>query len=131
MGATNGERDALDLDALERDETAEPFEFTVAGQTFSLIAPGDIDWHYAQALEDGSPEMLLQALLGDQYDAFTAIPLPGWKVNKLLMAWGTHNGVDLGEFSASSGSSVTTVAQSRPTSVATTASGSRTSPRGG
>ncbi len=124
-------RDALDLDALERDETAEPFVFTVAGQTFSLVHPGDIDWHYTEALESGSPAVLLQAILGDQYEDFAKVEVPAWKLNKLLEAWGKHNGVDLGESVASSGSSATTAALSRPTSVATTVSGSRTSPRDG
>jgi hypothetical protein len=129
----NGTKPAgLDLRTLETDDTSEPYVFThLDGQEYSLRAPGDIPWQYADALEQGSVELLLQVLLGDQYDDFAKIELPGKKLNRLLEAWGKHNGIDLGEFAASSGSSATTAALSRPTSVVTTVSGSRTSPRGG
>jgi hypothetical protein len=128
MGAANGARDVFDLDALERDDTAEPFRFTVAGQTFVFSAPGDVDWRFTEALERGSAVALVEALLGEEeYAAFHEIPLPAWKLNKLVEEWGRHNGVELGESAASSASSVTTAARSRPTSGATTASGSRTS----
>jgi hypothetical protein len=129
MGADNGARDVFDLDALERDERAEPFEFTVAGQTFTFAHPGDVDWRFTEALEQGSPVTLCKALMGEeQYAEFAKIALPAWKMNRLIEAWGKHNGIELGESAASSGSSVTTAARSRPTSVVSTVSGSLTSP---
>jgi hypothetical protein len=129
MGAGNGVRDVFDLDALERDDTAEPFVFTVAGQTFTFAHPGDVDWRYTEALEQGSPVALCKALLGEEdYARFADLPIPAWKLNKLVAAWGRHNGIELGESGASSGSSAITAAPSRPTSAATTASGSPISP---
>jgi hypothetical protein len=135
VGADNGatgSAEVFDLDALARDDSPESFAFTVEGRTFYLANPGDLDWHYQSKIAEGDPAVLLGALLGDdQFAEFDQFDLPGWKLDKLLKAWGTHVGIDVGELEASPTSSATTGTPSRPTSARTTAPASRTSRRGG
>jgi hypothetical protein len=133
MAGTNGAAEpaeVFDLDALERDTTPVPFRFTAGGQTFDLAGPSDLDWHALPTFQEGRVDQVLPHLLGDQFDAFDQLDIPGWKLDQLLTAWGRHNGIDLGESQASSTSSAGTVRPSRRTSGGSTASGSRTSRRG-
>jgi hypothetical protein len=134
MGADNGASDhdeVFDLDALERDDTPEPFAFTIGGRIFYLAAPSDVDWHGQTAFNGGDPTEVMPLLLGDQFADFDQFAIPGWKLDKLIVAWGRHNGITIPESPASSTSSRATGKPSRPTSAATTASGSRTSRRAG
>jgi hypothetical protein len=122
----------FDLDALERDSTIpEPFRFQAGGHSFTMAPLADLDWHIQKALAEGDAAVMMAELLGDQFPAFDELDMPSWKLDKLVEAWGRHNGIDVPESGASSASSRNTGQRSRPTSARTTASGSRTSRRGG
>jgi|GEM_PF-1974608 len=129
-GATKPSTEMLDLDALERDQSVEPLSFRLGGQVFTMAHPSDLDWHHQTTFDGGDLGAIMPLLLGDQYEAFAKHDLPGWKLDALMIAWGKHVGIDMGELEASSAFSVPTVKPSRRTSGGTTKSGSRTSRRG-
>jgi hypothetical protein len=136
MGANNGATEhgeIFDLDALERDSD-DTFPFTAGGVTFHLANPEGLDWREQLRLADtDSNAVLLEVLLGDEYEAFKAldVAMPVWKIERLVEAAGAHFGISVPESVASPGSSNRTARRSKRTSGRTTASASRTSPRGG
>jgi hypothetical protein len=105
----------FELDALDREAKAEPFEFRFDGEIYTL--PPDFDMRHAALFTEG--------------DVLSASPkmLSIGKVNQLLEEWCASIGVELGESAASSRSSRRAAARSKPTSNGSTASRSRTTSR--
>lgn len=95
-----------DLDALDADESGEPFAFRFGGEDYAL--PPKIDLRAVAALEGNRYDAALRMLLGPlQWERMQASPavFDQRKFEALFAAYGKHQGVDsLGESSASTGS---------------------------
>lgn len=89
----------FDVDALQRDGTAEPFRFTLGGEDFTCADPDDMDWQVADALSADDVAGIMRATLGEQYAAFAKHPMPVWKLTALGKAVNEH--YSLGEDGAS------------------------------
>jgi hypothetical protein len=93
---------SIDLDALEAEESFDPFVIHVGGKRFELKNPNEIDYiilEYAQQ----SPQNFLHAAVGDDaFPEFRKIEIPQWKVAKLLDKYLKHFGLPTnpGEVSA-------------------------------
>lgn len=99
----------FDLDALEAEANASAFDFTLRGQVFALPAFGGIDY---RALIDGETDAsgnptigemrrLLSLGLGEQWEAFDALPLSIAGLTAIFERWNAANPVDPGESEAS------------------------------
>lgn len=120
----------FELDALDREAKAEPFEFRFDGEIYTL--PPDFDMRHAALFTEGDVLGGLEAVLGtEQWERLSASPkmLSIGKVNQLLEEWCASIGVELGESAASSRSSRRAAARSKPTSNGSTGSRSRTTSR--
>ncbi|MFB6535108.1 MULTISPECIES: hypothetical protein [Streptomyces] len=100
---------AFDLDAWVREARKEPFNFTLAGENFTMPAAGELDKSILSAVNLTSPsamdiEKLLRAGLGAQWAKFDAIPAPIGALGELFRQWQKHEGVPLGESPALSDS---------------------------
>jgi hypothetical protein len=137
VSATNGAEPVeglFSLDALERDDTKDPFPFEHGGRVWHVGHPDDVDYRIQQRIADaGTNAALLEQLLGDQYPEFAALPepLPAWKCEKLFKAMGDYYGISPPESQASPASSNRQERRSRRTSSTTTGPGSATSRRAG
>lgn len=132
--------DVYDLDAVYAEERGDPFLFRWAGQDWELPHFGDIDWRAAglagelEELADagGQADVPIEALQklfdyafgADQAARWAQVSQPSTAMVRLFGAWQKHGGAELGESSASTGSSPSTGRPSKRTSRATTASGS-------
>lgn len=109
---------AFDLDALAAEaDGAAPFEFTFGGEGYQL--PGSFDMRAAAALSAGKVYEGLELLLGvDQWARMQAADqvLTDAMLGALLDRYAEHAGVSLGESSASTSSSKSTVRPSKRTS---------------
>ena len=95
---------SYDLDAAVREDRGEPFVFTLGGQEFTLPHQKDVDKKFLLVADELRGDSIIQALriaLGEQWEAFDAIPLSISGVEKLYEAWNEHSGVESGEGSAS------------------------------
>lgn len=106
-------RKPYDLDAAIREGKAEhdlePFEFTFNGDTFSL--PADFDLSALDLLDAGNLAGAFLRLLGNEQRArLDALPASFGIVAlaKVMDAYMVHLGIDVGELSASTASSVST-----------------------
>jgi hypothetical protein len=122
----------------------EPFTFEWEGQDWQLPHFGDIDWRAAglagdlEALTSGGetatadvPVETLQSLFRyafgpEQAERWERAGQPGTAMVLLFQHWQEHAGADVGEPSASTGSSPSTGRPSKRTSPGITGSGSRT-----
>ncbi|WP_411094321.1 hypothetical protein [Streptomyces sp. 021-3] len=100
---------AFDLDVWVNEARHTPFRFTVAGLVFEMPAAGELDKSVLSTVNIESPsardiETLLRAGLGDQWAKFDAIPVPLAALGELFRQWQKHEGVPLGEGSASADS---------------------------
>lgn len=96
---------AYDLDAAIREETAEPFTFTLGGKEFTIPHMQDVDKAALYIADSAGGQDVLDALklaLGEQWAAFDKLPLSVSGVNKLYEAWLEHSGLKSGESQASS-----------------------------
>ena len=109
---------AFDLDALAAEaEGVSPFEFTFGGESYQL--PGQFDMRAAAALSAGKVYEGLELLLGgDQWARMQTAEqvLTDAMLGALLDRYAEHTGVSLGESSASTSSSASTVRPSKRTS---------------
>jgi hypothetical protein len=109
---------AFDLDALAAEaEGVTPFEFKFGGEMYEL--PGSFDMRAAAALSAGKVYEGLEMLLGaDQWSRMQAAEqvLTDTMLGGLLDRYAEHAGVSLGESSASTSSSASTVRPSKRTS---------------
>ena len=115
--------DVFDLDALTAEEAGEPFRFRFGGEMYEL--PARVDLRMALALEAGRLGETLERLLGpDQWERLQASPavLDGPAFQALLVKYLGAQGMTVGESSASSASSGSTVKPLRPTSNGSTRS---------
>lgn len=110
----------FDLDALEVEQNSTPFEFTWAGEQFTIGA-GGIDIRVTGLLHDGDWAGAVKMLMGD--DEWQR--LLGVKAGKpfqlehaiaLVNAYAEHLGTTVGKSSASSTSSKSTATRSKRTS---------------
>jgi hypothetical protein len=88
----------FNLDAVESEGKAKPFEFTFGGEGYSL--PAQVDLLAAAALEGGKLYEGLHRLLGDgQWDRLLASSavLDNDKLKALMEAYAEHVGLSLGE----------------------------------
>jgi len=83
----------FDLDAVARDADGEPFPFTFGGETWTLPANPDM-----RAVDELTKDPMggLSRLLGDQWEAFEAVPqvFGTREFAALLDAYQSHLGVD-------------------------------------
>lgn len=131
-----------DLDARYAEVVKEPFQFRWAGKEWELPHFGDIDWRAAglatqiEAVvgDDGNAEIdvsVLQQLFDyafgpEQAARWAKVRQPVTAMTMLFTDWQKHGGTSVGESSASTDSSASTVRPSKRTSRATTTgSGSR------
>lgn len=95
----------FNLDAVAAESTAEPFEFTFGGDTFTL--PPSVDLLVIGSLTSGDVAAALRRLLGEeQFARLDANPAPftSAQFTALLNAYLAHCGLDVGEASASTDS---------------------------
>lgn len=84
---------ALNLDALEREDAAEPFVVVVGGKEVEFIDPAELDWE--ELAEFDSPRDFVNMALDDESrDHVLAQKLPGWKFKALWDGYQAHFGVD-------------------------------------
>lgn len=96
---------AFDLDAVEHDAAATPFDFTFGGEAYSL--PAQVDLIAAAALESGQLNAGLRKMLGEaQWTRIceSSAVLDQTKLRKLMEEYAKHVGLSLGESAASTGS---------------------------
>lgn len=95
----------FDLDAIASEANAEPFEFTFGGDTYTL--PPSVDLRVVASLTSGDIADALKRLLGaeqwERLEASDAV-FTAARFEALLNAYMAHNGLDVGEASASTGS---------------------------
>lgn len=99
--------DVFDLDACEREQHGEPFRFALGGREFVLPRFDGLDRRVLDAMGDGDLAFARAALaagLGDQREAFEALPLSMAGYNRLVREWTAHAGVEPGESPRSAGS---------------------------
>jgi hypothetical protein len=114
--------DLFDLDALAAEaDGKEPFRFQFGGEAYEL--PSELDIRGTAALSSGRVYEGLQMLLGDEQwqrmqDADAV--LTDRMLGALFEAYAEHAGLSLGESSASTDSSRSTVRPSKRTSNGTT-----------
>jgi hypothetical protein len=108
----------FDLDALAAEaDVVAPFEFTFGGESYEL--PGSFDMRAAAALSAGKVYEGLELLLGQSQWARMQTAdqvLTDTMLGALLDRYAEHTGVSLGESSASTSSSPSTVRPSKRTS---------------
>ena len=88
----------FDLDAVQHDADAKPFEFSFGGEYYTL--PAQIDMIAAAALESGKLNAGLQRMLGEkQWDRICATEavLDQTRLKALMEAYAVHTGLSLGE----------------------------------
>ncbi|MFG2147520.1 hypothetical protein ACGFRG_25540 [Streptomyces sp. NPDC048696] len=100
---------AFDLDVWVKEARKEPFRFTLSGLVFTMPAAGELDKSVLSTVNVDSPsardiEVLLKSGLGDQWSKFDAIPAPLAALGELFRQWQKHEGIPLGESSASADS---------------------------
>lgn len=87
-------RVTLDLDALEREDSFEPFVVKAAGVAITLTDIRDLDWQVAASI---SPERLQHFFRSvvpeDQWETFIKAKFPRWKMEKLLNLYRDHYGL--------------------------------------
>lgn len=115
--------EVFDLDAVARDATGEPFRFRFDGEEYEL--PPQMDFRAVARLTVGQLYEAMELALGaDQWqrvlDAEAVLTMDA--ITKLFEAYSLHGGLALGESSASTGSSRSTVRPSKRTSGGTTRS---------
>lgn len=87
---------ALDLDAMEREGSTEPFEFLLQGNRYLLSDPTEVDWQDLLAAL-GNPHMFFRLVLPpDDYREFFSTKLPSWKMNRLMDKYTDHYGLPSG-----------------------------------
>ncbi|MEU8619941.1 hypothetical protein [Streptomyces sp. NPDC048623] len=100
---------AFDLDVWVKESRREPFRFTVSGHLFEMPSAGELDKSILRKVNVDNPsaqdiDTLLCAGLGTEWPIFEEIPLPLGALGELFRRWQAHEGVPLGESSASAGS---------------------------
>lgn len=84
---------SIDLDALESEDTYEPFVVHVDGQRFQMKDAREIDYIVLEYAEQ-SPQTFFHAALGDDaFAKFRKIEIPSWKVGKLMDKYRKHFGL--------------------------------------
>lgn len=95
---------SFDVDALEREDTPEPFTTKLGGRKFQLVDPAACSWEDL-AIITSQPASFLAAAVGEKdREAFIEAlgKLPTWKVNALSGAYREHFALtDSGEAGAS------------------------------
>lgn len=118
----------FDLDALEFEETTEPFVFRFGGQEFTV--PAHYDPRIFRRAEQGDLAGALLAMIsGEQFDRLDKIdqPFDERHIEAIFAAWASHDVTTVGEAAASSSSSKGTGRPSKRTSNGSTTSPSRNS----
>jgi hypothetical protein len=115
--------EVFDLDAVAREAAGEPFRFRFGGEDYEL--PSHVDIRAIAKLSIGQFYEALQLMLGDeQWQRMLAADavFDDQTLRSLMEAYAAHSGTELGESSASTGSSRSTVRPSKRTSNGTTRS---------
>lgn len=112
---------AADLEA--EVEYPEPFEYeSKDGQMFVLKDPKSLHFTVFAGLGSRGATGTFEAILGENYDRFAALPEMDWRrMDALMTRYNKHFGLgEPGESDASSDSLTDTAGQSKPTSHTTT-----------
>lgn len=98
----------FNLDSAKAEVDLAPFRFQWGGKRWAMTHVQELDaWGLIAAT--GSRDLdvitkMFQVALGDQYESFTEIPLPQYKLQALFDAYMEYCGVDPGESLASTDS---------------------------
>lgn len=68
----------------------EPFTAVAGGREFTFLAVHDLPWDELGGLENDGDEFMFKTLSEDDYDAFKALKIPGWKINILMADYKAH-----------------------------------------
>lgn len=85
----------LDLNAVTREQTYQPFVFDWKGRTISLSDPAELD--FRQLLEVETPIGFLKFTMSQEDRDFIASDegkMETWRMNKLIEAYYRHFGID-------------------------------------
>lgn len=86
---------AIDLGALERTNPVEPLYFSLEGDEFVVADPSDRAWQDLIVADPNSLPQVLRSYLGDEdYERFSAHPLPLWKIRTFDQLIKKHFGLD-------------------------------------
>lgn len=86
-------KNALNLDALEREGAPEPFEVFHGGRLYKLTDPKEIDWQDLIAAL-GNPALFFRRVLPEsEWTTFMSTKMPTWKMNKLMEKYLQHYGL--------------------------------------
>lgn len=84
----------LDLDALERERTFEPFTIKVGGSIVTLVDARELDWQIAASLSPERPHQFFEAVVAPaDYETFLAARFSTWKIEKLVELYTEHFGL--------------------------------------
>lgn len=87
---------ALDLDKMEREGAAAPFDFVLGGKRYLMSDPQEVDWQDLMAAMS-SPAMFFRLVLPAEDRAqFFEARCPTWKMNRLMQAYLDHYGLPSG-----------------------------------
>lgn len=94
---------SLDLDAVEKESDPGPFTFRAGGERFEARDVRDVPWQDLIGLDLGLDS--LRTALGDEWERFEKVRLPGWKLDAVITNYMKHYGLgSLGEGDDSAGS---------------------------
>lgn len=101
--------DVYNLDAWIAESRREPFRFQLGGKQFAMPAAAELDKSVLSSVNLDRPsasdiETLMSIGLGDQWPEFNAQPAPLGALGELFKQWQRHEGVTVGESSASTDS---------------------------
>jgi hypothetical protein len=98
----------FNLDAVKSEVELTPFRIHWSGQRFEFLHLQELDaWELAESASGGEQKAMLaifRLALGEDWKAFRAIPMPGYKLNALWSAYEKHCGIEPGESQGSTGS---------------------------
>jgi hypothetical protein len=91
MSAT--ESITLNLDAIEREKTYEPFVVGIGGRSVTMTDPAEIDWKDLAEI-DQPVQFFKYACDKETRDYLLTQKIPGWKLGKLIEAYMAHYGLE-------------------------------------
>jgi len=84
---------AMNLDAMEREGAADPFEFILDAKQYTLMDPAEVDWQDLIAAMSSPHTFFRFVLPADDHLTFFAARIPAWKLNNLMNAYTEHYGL--------------------------------------
>lgn len=86
---------SLDLDALEREGTVEPFVIKLGGERYVMVDAMDLDWRDLSLAQTDPISFFDIVIAEDQRDKFKQQRMTVFQVDKMMRAYMDHHGMPL------------------------------------